>query len=296
MILRQLIHTQRGLTLPELLMALVASGILLGAMVSSFISQQKTYALQEQASERTLSLRASLDMIIRDIRTTGYGVPASGLEQWIDWVYDEEGNLIRFTEPIRITQRENEADTLMLVGCFDAPIARLRTDADVGDNRLHLRYDRSTNAFNPTKRKIFYLGRNENGIVTETPSSSRRRSSIRIDTDPETPGNQGLDWRYRGGEDILELLKVITYAIKVDDVNYEMPTPVLTRDENTGGGAQPLAEHVEDLRITRNGETLAVTLTVRTATPDPNYTHPTEGDGYRRLTLTSEVKPRGVPR
>ncbi|MDH3603605.1 MAG: hypothetical protein OEU26_28670, partial [Candidatus Tectomicrobia bacterium] len=93
-----------------------------------------------------------------------------------------------------------------------------------------------------------------------------------------------------------ELLKVITYAIKVDDVNYEMPTPVLTRDENTGGGAQPLAEHVEDLRITRNGETLAVTLTVRTATPDPNYTHPTEGDGYRRLTLTSKVKPRGVPR
>ena len=71
MILRQLIHKQRGLTLPELLMALVTSGIILGAMVSSFISQQKIYASQEQASEMTLSARAALDMIIRDIRTTG---------------------------------------------------------------------------------------------------------------------------------------------------------------------------------------------------------------------------------
>jgi|GEM_PF-1106360 len=294
MILRQLIHTQRGLTLPELLMALVTSGILLGAMVSSFISQQKTYAMQEQASEMTLSARAALDMIIRDIRTTGYGVPTSGLEQWIDWVYDGEGTLIQFTEPIHIMQQENEADTLMLVGCFDAPIARLQADADVGDDRLYLRYDRRTTAFNPTQRKIFYLGRNENGIVTDTPSQSRRRSSIGIDTDPETPGNQGVDWHYSGGEDILELLKVVTYAIKIDHVNYEAPTPILTRDENMGGGAQPVAEHVEDLRITRNGDTLTVALTVRTATPAPHYTHPAVGDGYRRLTLTSAVDPRGV--
>jgi type II secretory pathway pseudopilin PulG len=277
-------------------MALVTSGILLGAVVSSFISQQHTYSRQEQASEMTLSARAALDMIIRDIRTTGYGVPASGLEEWIDWVSDREGNRLRFTEPIRITQRENEADTLMLVGCFDAPIARLRADAEVGDDRLNLRYDRGTQAFNTTKRKIFYLGRNENGIVTKTASQARRRRSIRIDTDPATPGNQGVDWSYRGGDDILELLKVITYAIKVDNVNYEIPTPILTRDENTGGGAQPLAEHVEDLRITRNGDTLIVALTVQTAQPEPNYTHPTEGDGYRRLTLTSAVKPRGVER
>jgi hypothetical protein len=275
-------------------MALVTSGILLSAMVSSFISQQKLYILQEQASEMTLRGRAALDMIIRDIRTTGYGVPTSGLEQWIDWVYDRDGNLIRFTEPIRITQRENEADTLMLLGCFDAPIARLRANADVGDNRLHLRYDRSTQAFNPTKRKIFYLGRSENGLVTAAPSGSRSRSSIRIDTNLQTPGSQGVDYRYRGGKDILELLKVVTYAIKIDQVNYETPAPILTRDENTGGGAQPLAEYIEDLRITRNGNTLTVTLTVRAATPDPNYTHPTRGDGYRRLTLTSAVKPRGV--
>jgi len=59
--------------------------------------------------------------------------------------------------------------------------------------------------------------------------------------------------------------------------------------------AQPLAEHIEDLRFTRDGNMLTVTLTARTPTPDPHYTHPHAQDGYRRLTLTSTVRLRGLP-
>ncbi len=286
-------HTEQGLTLTELLMALVTSGILLSAMVSSFISQQQTYKIQEQKSEATLIGRAALDMIARDIRLSGYGVPTSNLDQWIDWVYDENGNRMEFTEPIHLTQRDNAPDILILIGCFDAPIARLRRETAVGDETLSLRYYNRNQTFNTTKRKTFYLGRNEHGTVTTAPKRARKRSGITIDTDPTVPANQGLEWAYRKGTEMLELLKVVTYAIKIDKVNYDRPTPILTRNENTGGGAQPLAEQVEGLKVIRNAATLTVTLTVRTAQSDPRYRHPTKGDGYRRLTFTSQVTPRG---
>jgi hypothetical protein len=67
---------------------------------------------------------------------------------------------------------------------------------------------------------------------------------------------------------------------------------VLKRDENTGGGAQPLAEYIETLNLTRDAHTVTISLTARTPEPDPAYRHPTAHDGYRRLTLASTVRLR----
>jgi len=39
---------------------------------------------------------------------------------------------------------------------------------------------------------------------------------------------------------------------------------------------------------------VAISLTAKTGQPDPNYTHPTESDNYRRLTLSAEVLPRNL--
>lgn len=40
--------------------------------------------------------------------------------------------------------------------------------------------------------------------------------------------------------------------------------------------------------------TVAIALTARTRNPDPHYTHPTAGDGYRRMKLRTELLPRNL--
>jgi hypothetical protein len=94
----------------------------------------------------------------------------------------------------------------------------------------------------------------------------------------------------------VELLKMVTYTVVIDEKNYATPTPVLKRDEHTGGHAQPLAENIEDLRLTQDGNILTIAITGRTAQPDSTYTHPVKGDGYRRLTLSARLHLRNLGR
>ncbi len=98
----------------------------------------------------------------------------------------------------------------------------------------------------------------------------------------------------------------ITYA-------YDSTNEQITRD--TGGGAQPLAENIEDFSFKYFGHNydsatesvvddeiinsaeqerirvIEITIIAKTADPDPDYTHPTNGDGYRTYTLTSYITP-----
>ena len=39
---------------------------------------------------------------------------------------------------------------------------------------------------------------------------------------------------------------------------------------------------------------IKITITAKTTKPDPDYTHPTDGDHYRRYTLTSVITPRNL--
>jgi hypothetical protein len=78
---------------------------------------------------------------------------------------------------------------------------------------------------------------------------------------------------------------------------------VLRRNENTGGGGQPLAENIERLEFSYfdvNGEStvnpgdirmVRVTVTAKTSMVDSEYKG---GDGYRRRTLSSHVTVRNM--
>jgi hypothetical protein len=78
---------------------------------------------------------------------------------------------------------------------------------------------------------------------------------------------------------------------------------VLRRNENTGGGGQPLAEYIESLEFSYmdvNGDVTAnpadirmvkVTVTAKTSGLDPEFKG---GDGYRRRTLSSNIKMRNM--
>ena len=70
-----IIKKDNGLTLIELLIALVVSGILIAALYRTVINQQKTYTVQEQVAETQQNLRVAIDQMTREIRMAGYGKP-----------------------------------------------------------------------------------------------------------------------------------------------------------------------------------------------------------------------------
>ena len=61
-----------GFTLVEVLIAMAIGGILLGAVVSTFVLQSKSYDVQEQMTEMVQTARAAMDMISREVRMAGY--------------------------------------------------------------------------------------------------------------------------------------------------------------------------------------------------------------------------------
>src|SRR4030043_620471 len=62
-----------GLTLIELLIALVLSSILIAALYRAFISQQKTYTVQDQVAEMQQNIRVAMGQMTKEIRMAGYG-------------------------------------------------------------------------------------------------------------------------------------------------------------------------------------------------------------------------------
>ena len=65
-------HQEYGFTLMELLIAMAMSSIVLSAVISTFVVQRKTYAVQEQITEMVQTARAAMDMMGHEIRMAGY--------------------------------------------------------------------------------------------------------------------------------------------------------------------------------------------------------------------------------
>jgi prepilin-type N-terminal cleavage/methylation domain-containing protein len=62
----------KGMTLIELLVVLVISTILIGGIYRLFVSQGKVYAIQDQVVEVQQNTRAAMEILLRDLRMTGF--------------------------------------------------------------------------------------------------------------------------------------------------------------------------------------------------------------------------------
>lgn len=65
-------YNKKGITLIELLIALVIAAITLAGVYRVFISQTQSYAKQDQVVEVQQSVRSAMDIILRDLRMTGF--------------------------------------------------------------------------------------------------------------------------------------------------------------------------------------------------------------------------------
>ncbi|MCX5885420.1 MAG: prepilin-type N-terminal cleavage/methylation domain-containing protein, partial [Proteobacteria bacterium] len=58
---------EKGFTLVELLVAMAISGIVVAAVYTAFVTQQKSYTVQDQVAETQQNARVGLDLIAREV-------------------------------------------------------------------------------------------------------------------------------------------------------------------------------------------------------------------------------------
>jgi type IV pilus assembly protein PilW len=63
---------EQGFTLVELMIAMAVGGIVMAAVMTSFLSQHRSYLAQDDVVEMQQNVRVAMDMLTRDIRSAGY--------------------------------------------------------------------------------------------------------------------------------------------------------------------------------------------------------------------------------
>ena len=113
---------QKAFTLVELLIAMAIALVVIAGISSTFISQRKTYDVQEQISEMLQNGRAAMGIMSNEIRMTGYGAPTTNLSSWITWV---SGVTFDSNPKIEDGAGALGSDIIHIAGCFDGQATTL---------------------------------------------------------------------------------------------------------------------------------------------------------------------------
>ncbi len=66
------INNRKGITLIELLVALIVLGLTIAGIYRLFIAQTKAYTIQDQVVEVQQGIRAAMEILLRDLRMAGF--------------------------------------------------------------------------------------------------------------------------------------------------------------------------------------------------------------------------------
>lgn len=270
----RIVFGNKGLTLIELLLALAISSILVASLYQIFIKQHKTYIVQEQVADMQQNLRGAMDRMLRDIRMAGYGGR-------ILTVFGDINGFSSIITPGDNANNIGNNDDRITVILADQ-VGVLSSAALKGSATLSV--SEANSLFNTEKKKYLSLDGQNNYLVSSVSGSTITLATVLAE---DHLANEPV---YR--------IKAITY-----DLGISNGKPVLRRNENTGGGAQPLAENIENLQFRyfdANGSLtgtpadirmIELKATARTSRLDPEYG---SGGGYRKREATSNVKIRNM--
>ncbi len=269
---KRTLNNKNGVTIIELLIALVISALLVAALYRTFVGQQKTYIVQEQVVDMQQNVRVAINKMMREIRMAGFG--------GIDSVLNLTGGVNGFTQPITAAPT-----TITIVGGFEQ-IRRDNGDpiviASTSGNQITLNY--ATDEFDRANHQFISIGGVESNTV-----QSRSVKTLTLD--------QPISFNHPPGTPIFKI-QAITYSVGTSGGK-----PALLRNENTGGGNQPLADNIENIQFEyfdsngslttdpANIRVVRVTVTARTDRLDPDFKG---GDGFRRRTIASNIYVRNM--
>ncbi len=91
-------NTTDGFTLVEMMITLAISGILIFAIYSAYIIQQRTYYTQDRVIEMQQNIRAGHDILVREIRMAGYDQLSSNVPTIL--IATDTPPTIQFTQDI----------------------------------------------------------------------------------------------------------------------------------------------------------------------------------------------------
>jgi len=270
----------KGMTLIELLIAMVIVAVLVAGIYRTFVSQQHTYTVQEQVVDVQQNVRMAITQMVRDIRMAGFGRIDSKTfgPSGMHGVYN---NIIT----------PSTAGVTVVEGYQQ--MTALAADAAFGTNTIQV-VDASGFTTGEPKEYICINGTESHRILT-------------INGNQITFVNDGYDTgllvdTHYAGEPVF-LVEALTYSLGL--FNGKMD---LLRDENLGDGPQPIGENIESLSFTYtlndgsvyagsvpgpllgNIRMIQVSIVAKTDRTDPQLS----GDGYRRRTLTSNIQLRNL--
>jgi prepilin-type N-terminal cleavage/methylation domain-containing protein len=219
----------RGVTLIELMIVLVIAGLVVGGIYTLFATQQRSYYVQDRVAGIQQDARAALTIMARDIRMAGLmtgsdGFTVNGFSFAVNPVNNGTGGIDSITVVIGLDE--------FLSGTTPVTVTNI-----TGQNVT--------------------LSADASGFFDTTPTGTSRFVTFEGEQHVyEISGISGTSYN------ILTLTKyppvyledVQARVFRVKAITYQVQDDVLTRDENIGGGAQPLIGDatttvVEDLQF-----------------------------------------------
>jgi len=270
----------QGITLIELLIALVISSILIAGIYRTFIQQQKSYATQDQVADMQQNVRVAINRMMREIRMAGFGNVQGVLPVTFPGVGRTYPDVINPDLPV--------VGAFTIVSAIGGNATLLKQPGDsvgaiiLGSNQIQVS---ALAEFDTNDRRYISIGGLESHFITAIDGAN---NILTLNTDV---GN----FYNTNGSTLVYAIRGISYQI----ANDASGRPILRRDENIGGGFQPVADNIEAIEfrnpdgstpLNPNSTSLQVAVTARTDRPDPELQK--AGDGYRRRQFTSIILQR----
>ncbi len=255
---------QDGYSLVELLVVIVISMIITGAIYSSYISQQRSFTAQDQVAELNATSRISLNIIANDLRETGFGLMKNGTF-----------NINGFTQVLTLTDNTNAPDQITLIGAF----RKAGTLCSNGNG----------DAVSPDDTSIVLVPPNGSEELDNVNTADKRNISIAGITFGVVTTGGGTVYRLQLQDPIGESFPMYTDlnangicddgegmpVYLVEDYTYQIVGNELLRVRrlnSTDPDIDVIAQNVEDMQFALvNNDTVRVNILASTTRPDPNF-------------------------
>jgi type IV pilus assembly protein PilW len=235
-------NPEAGFSLVEVMAALVILAIAMTAVFATFISQQKSFTVQNRVAEMQQNLRQAVEYISRDIRLAGYGIPGN---------VTIPNNVVAagVTSLRSLYAKDNTTgpDQIFILYLFDMDANQPPTT----DNALGVPANAGSITV-PTSTGFLATG-GELVLVTDGTTADLYETSAASGTTLTFGGgygyNAGHTNSYPAGSPPVAVAKARFVRYYIDSTT-DPAHPTLMVDRMGGLASQPLADDIEDMQLT----------------------------------------------